>query len=411
MDPVLGFTETSKNARQVSFVYDKLRRAELRRNVWRHAIRRAVMRAINSDTMLLAASMWVETTTYFVGSVVSDDNNVLWISVVPNNLGNTPANSTTWGRYFGPLTVSLYDDTTTYFAGELVYTAPGDGTNRVYLSLQSANSDTPSTATDWDATAVYLKNQVVTYSSVAYMSLIDLNTNQTPSASAANWDAGTVYALNDLVNGSDGVTYRSLVGANTGNDPTTDIVNWVSTGALTAWTTVFTGGAGSLKWLLIGGAEFPYGVGLSELNIIYPLGSGPSTQVTTRNAYRLPAGFLRKAPQDPKAGSNSYLGAPSNLEYNDWNLEGNYIVSSQVEPIILRFIADVTDVKQFDDMFCEGLGARIALETCEVLTQSTQKVSNIASQYQKFMGEARTINAIETGSEEPPLDDYIACRG
>jgi hypothetical protein len=33
------------------------------------------------------------------------------------------------------------------FAGELVYTTPGDGTYRVYLSLQNGNADNPATAT------------------------------------------------------------------------------------------------------------------------------------------------------------------------------------------------------------------------------------------------------------------------
>jgi hypothetical protein len=63
-----------------------------------------------------------------------------------------------------------------------------------------------------------------------------------------------------------------------------------------------------------------------------------------------------------------------------------------------------------DDMFCEGLGARIGLAVCEPLTQSTAKTNTIAQEYQKFMSEARAVNGIETGAVEPPLDDYIACR-
>ena len=74
------------------------------------------------------------------------------------------------------------------------------------------------------------------------------------------------------------------------------------------------------------------------------------------------------------------------------------------------FVADVTDVRLMDAMFCEGLGARIGLEVCEPLTQSTAKKTTISQIYQKFMGEARTVNAIEQGAVDPPEDDFITVR-
>ena len=62
------------------------------------------------------------------------------------------------------------------------------------------------------------------------------------------------------------------------------------------------------------------------------------------------------------------------------------------------------------DMFCEGLSCRIALEVCEKLTQSSEKLKGIDGEYKVFMGDARDTNGIEQGSVEPPLDDYIATR-
>src|SRR5216683_4161681 len=84
MDPALGFTENSKNARQVSFVYGKLRRAELRRNVWRFATRKAVIRPVDQNTLLLSPSLWVLATVYFVGSLVTDASGNIWQSRIPN---------------------------------------------------------------------------------------------------------------------------------------------------------------------------------------------------------------------------------------------------------------------------------------------------------------------------------------
>jgi len=410
IDPTLGFSETSKAAQFCSRNYDKLRQAELRANYWKFALKTVVLRPIGPTTMLLTPVLWGSTTTYFRGSIVTDAGGHLWISNIPNNLGNQPEVTAFWDEYFGPLTVSLFDPTTTYSAGELVYTAAGDGTNRVYLSLISANADVPSTATAYSATVTYFRDQIVTYLTVPYKSLIDLSINQTPSASPANWAVGTTYAINNLVNGTDGVTYKSLGNGNVGHNPVTDGgVNWQNTGVLTPWTSVFVGGTGSLNWLQIGGAEFPNGVTLQTLNTIYPLGAGPSDQDVTRNAFRLPAAFLRRAPDN----QNTYpgaLGGPTGIGFSDWNFEGRYITSGTNSTITLRFVADLVDVTQMDPMFCEGLGLRLALEGAELVTQSGEKQTTIASKYKKFRTDAAVIDGIERGEEEQPDDEYVTVR-
>src|SRR6185437_15806147 len=90
MDPTLGFNDGSRNAAEISFCFDKLREAELQRRVWTFATRRQVLRPVDGNTMLLVAALWVSTTTYFVGSIVSDQTGSLWISNIPNNTGNDP---------------------------------------------------------------------------------------------------------------------------------------------------------------------------------------------------------------------------------------------------------------------------------------------------------------------------------
>jgi hypothetical protein len=173
---------------------------------------------------------------------------------------------------------------------------------------------------------------------------------------------------------------------------------------------VFVQGGGNQQWLQIGGAAFPGGVGLAELNIIYPLGTGPLADDRTRNVFRLPSGYMKQAPRDPKAGATSFLGAPAGLDYDDWNFEGNYLVSQEVQPIIFRFVADVQDVTAFDDMFCEGLACRVALAVAPLLTQSVVKTDDLDKRYADYMTQARLVNGIETGPTEPPEDDFITTR-
>lgn len=411
IDASEGFDEDYKAASEIGSVYGKLRQAELQRNLWTFAMKRAVLRAIDTDTMVLSPALWVADTTYFVGSVVADSSGNLWESVIPNNLGNSPTATTAWKPYFGPMTAEPYDSGTAYYAGELVYTAAGDGTNRVYKSLVSGNDEDPETAASWDSTATYRKNQVVTRTAVDYMSLIDLNTGNDPALAPAAWASGTTYGAGDEVAGSDGLIYTSVGNGNVANDPTVDTgINWTNTNVLVPWTTDFVGGNTSLQWLQIGGEEFPSGVTLTTPNLIYPLGAGPVSQNGTRNAFKLPANFLRRAPQDPKAGMYGALGASANHSLEDWLFDDGYLVSSDSGPIVLRFVADITDVRLMHPMFCEGLGARIGFEVCEALTQSTQKKSTIAQTYQKFMSEARLVDAIEQGQVEPPEDEFIVVR-
>lgn len=406
IDLTLGFTENSRSSLEIGPNFDKWRRAELQKNNWRFSIREVALRPMDTTTMFLAPSLWSSGTTYYRGSIVSDQAGVLWQSNVPQNIGNIPGSSSQWGLYFGQLSVQPWDTsgTTPYNTGELVYIAPGDGTYKVYLSLISGNSDNPQTATAWSATTTYSKDQIVTFSSVLYASMIDLNTNNEPDLAPTLWAVGTTYAAGNKVCGSDGVIYTSIGNGNVAHNPTTTAGFWTNTGVLCPWTTLNLSGSGSLNWLQL---QSPV---LTDPSIMYPIGAGPVTQTFSKNVYRLPANFLRRAPDDPKAGNYSFLGAPGNLFVDDWRFEGDYIVTWCSTVLMLRFVADIADVSKMDDLFCEGLAANIGLNVCQPLTQSTAKVQACASEYLKAIGDAKLQNAILVSSVQPPLDDYIACR-
>lgn len=495
----LGFAEDSKQSGEIGSCYDQLRRAELRRNVWQFAIRKAALRPIDTTTMFLKPALWSSTTTYGFGAIISDAANFLWQSRAQDNINNAPGDSAAWEAYCGPLSAQPYDNTGTtgYYAGELVYETPGDGSYVVYMSLISGNSQDPRQPNTWISTTQYSKDQVVLFYSAwaigttyaagngvtlngisyislsagnvgnspdtsptkwvalpialapgyysattaytvgqfvtylglnyvciaastgnlptntsfwapqqattFYVSLIDFNLNQLPSSAPALWAVGTTYAAGNTVGASDGNIYSSIGSGNIGHDPALTTGFWTNTGVLNPWTTVDPFGKAATSWAQLS-------VALTDLQFSYPIGTGPVTQTATRNVFRLPANFLRKAPQDPKAGSVSFLGAPAGLAYSDWDLTGNYIVSREAFPIVLRFVADITDVNSMDDLFREGLAARIASEVVEALTQSTAKRGGIMAVYGKAIGEARLVNGIETGSIEPAEDDYLQCR-
>lgn len=496
-----GFSENSKEASQTSFCYGKLRRAELQRNVWTKATRKACLRPINPQTAILQPTAWSNTVTYFLGSIVSDSAGTLWESTVRNNLNNQPGVSlSSWEPYFGPMTaepfqssaffsditetgiVSAFSNSTTfalaYYKSELTYTIKGDGTFNVYKSLVDGNGVHPALPNQWSVDTIYKtddvvnvypnwavgtsysKGQTVLYTDGnAYSSLINGNIGNIPPSSPTDWalmptltlmseinpntltspiqfvpsvtpidewNILNTYDLGDFVmwnaaiylslaagntgnypSGSDwvqctgGTLYQSLVDFNQGNTP-------ASSGS--QWTTTFTLGGGNSLWIQIGGSAFPNGVNIAAFQLTYPVGSGPVSQSWSKNAYYLPGGYLRRAPQDPSAGRTSWLGAPGNLNEQDWVIENNFLVSWDSFPIILRFVADVQNVQEFPDLFCEMLSCSIALEICEPLTQSTAKKQVAAQEYKMRRTEAISQNGIEVGAQEPPLDDFIATR-
>ncbi len=373
-------TEISRNAGIMRPVYDIIRRAELRRNVWKFSVRRTVLYAYMTPSNIVNANSnvggvtssvtwgaWAVGTTYVQSDIVLGSDGQIYNSRVGANTGHDPALAASfpyWELYFGPKV-----------AQEFVAV--------------------------WKSTYTYAKgNNTIGSDGASYMSVVDANINHNPVGDGgSHWVTGLAQATNtynigyyagDLV--YVGATlYRSLVSNNT-VDPTTNIDQVTLTTYTNAWMTMTTAPV------------------VSALNFIYPIGAGPVQEQTTRNVFGLPNGFMRDAPQAPKQGSTQFLGAPAGLAYSDWEFDGDYIVSGSTGPIIYRFAADVQDTTTFDPLFIEGLAARLAFETCEAVTQSQAKQSAMAGDYAKFMTEARTINGIEEGPTEPPEDNYLQCR-
>jgi len=403
IEPGALWTEDSKQAAEIRELYDSTRQAELRRNVWRFAVRRIALRAVNVNAYRLVPAAYSASASYLANTIVSFDG-IWFISTRRIAPGVAPRTTSDWAQYFGPVTVTPFDSETAYFSGELVYTPSNTG-YAVYLSTQDQNEDVPGVVSAWDALTTFRLGQSVTHAAATWVSNLILNLNNEPGV-VSNWDAGTTYAATTQVVASDGNVYTSVGSGNLNHNPVTDTTHtyWTYV-SISPWISLPAGQVGQNegKWQTVNAT-------LEPLNFIYPAGVSPAQTNEARNVFMLPHGFLREAPADPKAGSSSFLGAPSGNMYNDWVFENDYFVTREAQVIILRCVVDVSDVDKFDAMFFEGFACRIALEVCEIITQSVSKVSMIASMYKQFMGEARTVNGIETGPTEPPEDDLITCR-
>lgn len=251
----------------------------------------------------------------------------------------------------------------------------------------------------------------------------------------AAYAAGTTYAAGNIVYDPQGVVWISNVGTNLahtpGDAPAAGYPAWWSQyfGSMYAdlWdnTIVYDAGevvyksgpvfyintanavaaatdpASGAPWVAIGTVTAS-----QAFTLLQPFGTGKTVTGRARNLFVLPNGFMRLLSQDPKVESTSTLNTSANLQYNDLQFEGNYIVTSLSGPLLIRFVADVSNVLDMDPLFCELLAARIAYETCETITQSNIKLQAVGAAYQKFAKDARLVNWLETGSTEPQEEEY-----
>ena len=141
---IAAFTDNTKQAAETKFVYPLIRQAELRRSVWRCAIKRAVLRPFTATTKRFIAPAWAATTVYVVGSVVQDSNGTYWVCMIANTASTSNAPGVYvagqpqyWQEWFGNVFGDVYSHTVTYYAGELAYVAGSPDT--WYLSLGNAN--------------------------------------------------------------------------------------------------------------------------------------------------------------------------------------------------------------------------------------------------------------------------------
>lgn len=169
---ITTLTDLTKNATEAAFLIDKMRRAELRRNVWRFATRKTILRPLTATSTTFQPLAWAIGTTYGVASVVASGGQ-LWISPQASNVGNLPGvDSTHWLLYTGGLSADAHSLSVTYQIGDLAVTS-----SQVFFSLTNGNlnhatSDTANWAPQGAATAV----------SAAILEPLGLSTNSLTTA-------------------------------------------------------------------------------------------------------------------------------------------------------------------------------------------------------------------------------------
>lgn len=79
-------------------------------------------------------------------------------------------------------------------------------------------------------------------------------------------------------------------------------------------------------------------------------------------------------------------------------------------PLDYEYIARITDSGAFDQLFVEGLAARLAADAAEELTQSNSKKEAAFSIYRNVLAEARRVNALYRPPRRKEAGRWMASR-
>lgn len=114
--------------------------------------------------------------------------------------------------------------------------------------------------------------------------------------------------------------------------------------------------------------------------------------------YGLPNGFIRLI-RDDESGQQV-----------DFRIEGQFILSRAGAPLEIRFVQDVIDPNEYDDLFIEAFECALALVTCKEVTGNTAMKESLKDDFDTAIAEAKKAGAIEKGAQNFPEDDWVNAR-
>lgn len=101
-----------------------------------------------------------------------------------------------------------------------------------------------------------------------------------------------------------------------------------------------------------------------------------------------------------------YRGTPT----EEYCIEGREILTDLENPLPIRYVKRVTDTTLFQPNFSKGLGAQLAMDLCEELTQSETKIENARIFLREQIKLAVRANAIELPPQKQPDDEWLMSR-
>lgn len=100
-----------------------------------------------------------------------------------------------------------------------------------------------------------------------------------------------------------------------------------------------------------------------------------------------------------------------------WSVEGgadgtasDWLLTDEGDPLNVLYFRDVTDPEQFDGIFEEAMGYRLAAEVAPSITQSRSKAGDMEAKLNQLIAEARLASSQENSPPEWDVDILLRSR-
>lgn len=126
--------------------------------------------------------------------------------------------------------------------------------------------------------------------------------------------------------------------------------------------------------------------------------------------FTLPSDYLRALMVGdlwPGYDPTDYRNGPGGA---DWAVENGFILFNSAGPLRLRYVARIEDTTLWDSAFVEAFACKLAMETCEAITQSSQKRDQARAEYQMAIRAALRAGAIELPPQQIADDSWVLGR-
>jgi hypothetical protein len=120
--------------------------------------------------------------------------------------------------------------------------------------------------------------------------------------------------------------------------------------------------------------------------------------------YPLPADYLGMVQV------NDYI-LRGNKQKPPFSIESGRILTDYSAPLKIRYIQRIENTALYDPLFVELFACKLAMESCETLTQSEAKYNRCAEAYKFALSEAIRQDAIEKAPDELPWGTWLESRG
>lgn len=124
-------------------------------------------------------------------------------------------------------------------------------------------------------------------------------------------------------------------------------------------------------------------------------------QFGKKHSFAVPVGFLYLAPNE-----TTY----QEPDRRDWEIEGLSIFTDDDAPLNIRYVSSDIPESQYSPLFAEALATRLAIATCEVITNSNTKLQNLGSLYSDTVSRAKKRNALQKPPSKAPIQSWISVR-